>query len=89
MSFSKRQESDAVCYTKPLDSLKRWNDHFFWVDSFACPASFPWNTAKNVSKDPFPKSSEFNAEHYTILVAHPAPFWKYPKPFLCLVEGSG
>ncbi|GJY43923.1 hypothetical protein Tco_0432136 [Tanacetum coccineum] len=51
MSFSKRQGSDAVCYTKPLDSLKNWNDHFFWVDSFACPASFPWHTSKTVSKD--------------------------------------
>nr|GEX55608.1 hypothetical protein [Tanacetum cinerariifolium] len=49
MSFSKRLDSDIVCYTKPLDSLKRWNDHFFWVDSFACPASFPWHTGKNVS----------------------------------------
>nr|GEW25908.1 hypothetical protein [Tanacetum cinerariifolium] len=28
MSFSKRQGTDAVCYTKPLDSLKGWNDHF-------------------------------------------------------------
>ncbi|GJV53001.1 hypothetical protein Tco_1448742 [Tanacetum coccineum] len=79
MSFSKRPGNDAVCYTKPLDSLNNWNDRFFWVDSFACPAS------KGVLKDPFPKSFEFNAEHYAILVAHPAPFHKYPKPFLCLV----
>ncbi|GJY74047.1 hypothetical protein Tco_0478478 [Tanacetum coccineum] len=85
LSFSKRQGNDAVCYTKPLDSLKSWNDHFFWVDAFACPASFPWNTSKSVSKDPFPKSSEFNAEHYATLVAYPAPFHKYPEPFLCLV----
>ncbi|GJS83591.1 hypothetical protein Tco_0750132 [Tanacetum coccineum] len=85
MSFSKRPGSDAVCYTKPLDSLKNWNDHFFSVDSFACPVSFPWSTSKGVSKDPFLKSSEFNAEHYAILVAHPAPFHKYPEPFLCLV----
>nr|GEX12292.1 hypothetical protein [Tanacetum cinerariifolium] len=85
MSFSKRLGSDAVCYTKPLDSLKNWNDHFFWVDAFACPASFPWNTSKGVPKDPFPKSSEFNAEHYATLVALLAPFHKYPKPFLCLV----
>ncbi|GJS23961.1 hypothetical protein Tco_0452593 [Tanacetum coccineum] len=85
MSFSKRQGNDAVCYTKPLDSLKSWNDHFFWVDAFACPASFPWNTSKSVSKDPFPKSSEFNAEHYATLVAYPAPFHKYPEPFLCLI----
>ncbi|GJU63769.1 hypothetical protein Tco_1245604 [Tanacetum coccineum] len=85
MSFSKRPGNDAVCYTKPLDSLKNWNDRFFWVDSFACPASFPWSTSKGVPKDPFPKSSEFDAKHYAILVAHPAPFHKYPEPFLCLV----
>ncbi|GJZ40252.1 hypothetical protein Tco_0586815 [Tanacetum coccineum] len=85
MSFSKHQGNDAVCYTKPLDSLKGWNDHFFWVDAFACPASFPWNTNKSMSKDPFPKCSEYNAEHYATLVAYPAPFHKYPEPFLCLV----
>ncbi|GKC93697.1 hypothetical protein Tco_1159139, partial [Tanacetum coccineum] len=88
MSFSKRPDSDAVCYTKPLDSLKHWNDHFFWVDSFACPTFFSWHTDKNVSRDPFPKSTEFNADHYAILVAHPAPFWKFPEPFLCLVGMS-
>ncbi|GKC43499.1 hypothetical protein Tco_1061221, partial [Tanacetum coccineum] len=85
MSFSKRLGNDAVCYTKPLDSLKNWNDRSFWVDAFACPASFPWNTSKSVPKDPSPKSFEFNAEHYATLVAHPAPFHKYPEPFLCLV----
>ncbi|GKA58098.1 hypothetical protein Tco_0757286 [Tanacetum coccineum] len=85
MSFSRRPGSDAVCYTKPLDSLKGWNEHFFWVDAFACPASFPWHTSKSVLKDPFPKSTEFNAEHYASLVAFPAPFHKYPEPFLCLV----
>ncbi|GJS71471.1 hypothetical protein Tco_0704312 [Tanacetum coccineum] len=66
-------------------SLKSWNDHFFWVDAFACPASFPWNTSKIMSKDPFPRSSEFNAEHYATLVAYSAPFHKYPEPFLYLV----
>ncbi|GKA64917.1 hypothetical protein Tco_0764624 [Tanacetum coccineum] len=88
MSFSKSQGNDTVCYTKPLDSLKGWNDHFFWFDAFACPATFPWHTSKSVSKDPFPKSSEFNAEHYATLVAYPAPFQKYPEPFLCLVGMS-
>ncbi|GJT47909.1 hypothetical protein Tco_0974066 [Tanacetum coccineum] len=58
MSFSKRQGNDAVCYTKPLDSLKSWNDRFFWVDAFACPASFPWNTSKSVSKDPIPQKMD-------------------------------
>ncbi|GJU84706.1 hypothetical protein Tco_1292252 [Tanacetum coccineum] len=68
MSFSKRPDVEGICYSKPIDSLKHWNDHFFWVDSFACPTSFRWHTDKNVSKDPFPKSTEFNAEHYAILV---------------------
>ncbi|GJU87817.1 hypothetical protein Tco_1295363 [Tanacetum coccineum] len=88
MSFSKRSSHDAVCYTKPLDSLKGWNDHFFWVDAFACPASFSWHMGKSMSKDHFHKSTEFNAEHYTSLVAYPAPFHKYPEPFLCLVGMS-
>ncbi|GKD66797.1 hypothetical protein Tco_1308905 [Tanacetum coccineum] len=88
LSHSKHQGNDVVCYTKPIDSLKGWNDHFFWVDAFACPASFSWHTSKSVSEDPFPKSSEFNAEHYATLVAYPASFHKYPKPFLCLVGMS-
>ncbi|GJS64695.1 hypothetical protein Tco_0679259 [Tanacetum coccineum] len=66
-------------------SLKHWNDHFFWVDSFACPASFPWHAGKSVSKDPPPKLTEFNADHYAALVAHPAPFQMFPESFLCLV----
>nr|GEW13672.1 hypothetical protein [Tanacetum cinerariifolium] len=85
MSFSKRLDSDVVCYTKPLDSLKRWNDHFFWVDSFACLASFSWHTDKNVSRDPFTKSTEFSADDYAVLVAHPAQFRTFLEPFLCLI----
>ncbi|GJX28593.1 hypothetical protein Tco_0236672 [Tanacetum coccineum] len=58
-----------VCYTKPIDSLKNWNNRFFWVDSFACPALFRWHTNKSVPKDPPPKPTDFNAEHYATLVA--------------------
>nr|GEU99598.1 transposase (putative), gypsy type [Tanacetum cinerariifolium] len=76
MSFSKRPGTDAVCYTKPLDSLKGWNDHFLWVDTFACPGLFLWHTGKSVSRDVVPKSSEFNAEHYATLVAYHALFHK-------------
>ncbi|GKE12954.1 hypothetical protein Tco_1416505, partial [Tanacetum coccineum] len=38
-----------------------------------------------MSKDHFPKSSEFNAEHYATLVAYLALFHKYLEPFLCLI----
>ncbi|GJX46361.1 hypothetical protein Tco_0271551 [Tanacetum coccineum] len=85
ISFCKRTEGSPVCYTKPIDSLKNWNNRFFWVDSFACPALFRWHTNKSVPKDPPPKPTDFNAEHYATLVAHPAPFQKFPEVFLCLV----
>ncbi|GJT17118.1 hypothetical protein Tco_0875824 [Tanacetum coccineum] len=84
MSFSKRSDNAPVCYMKPLNSLKNGNDHFFWVDSFACPALFPWHTAKNMTRDPAPVAADFNTQDYTTLVAHPSPFRKFPEEFLCL-----
>ncbi|GJX62346.1 hypothetical protein Tco_0295246 [Tanacetum coccineum] len=85
VSFSKRSDHARACYTKPLDSLKNWNNRFFWVDEFACPARFPWHTAKNVVKDHAPIAGDLNPQDYNTLVAHPSPFWKYSEPFLCLV----
>ncbi|GKD91928.1 hypothetical protein Tco_1371765, partial [Tanacetum coccineum] len=52
---------------------------------FACPASFPWHTTKNIIRDPALLATEFNARDYTTLVANPSPFWKFPETFLCLV----
>ncbi|GJU23472.1 hypothetical protein Tco_1156814 [Tanacetum coccineum] len=85
MSFSKCSDNAATCYTKPLDSLKNWNDHFFWVDDFACPAPFPWHTAKNVTRAHAPIAADFNAQDYATLVAHPSPFQNFPEAFLYLV----
>ncbi|GKA40203.1 hypothetical protein Tco_0732796 [Tanacetum coccineum] len=85
MSFSKRSDNAPVCYTKPLDSLKNWSNHFFWVDDFACPTSFSWHTAKHVTRDPDPVAANFNAQDYATLVARPSPFWKFPEAFMCLV----
>ncbi|GJW31519.1 hypothetical protein Tco_0051551 [Tanacetum coccineum] len=41
--FTKRPNVRA-CYSKNLDSVKNWNDHFFWVDEFVVPANarFSW-----------------------------------------------
>nr|GEW61952.1 hypothetical protein [Tanacetum cinerariifolium] len=85
MSFSKRSDNVAVCYTKPLDSLKNWNNRFFWVDDFACLASFPWHTVKHVIRDPAPAAVDFSAQDYATLVTHPSPFRKFLESFLCLV----
>nr|GEW83977.1 hypothetical protein [Tanacetum cinerariifolium] len=60
ISFTKRSDSDAVCYTKPTNSLKY----------------------------PFRKSTEFSADDYAVLVAHPSTFRKFLDPFLCLIKMS-
>ncbi|GJX36312.1 hypothetical protein Tco_0247869 [Tanacetum coccineum] len=85
MSFSKRSETAPVCYTKPLGSLKHWNNNFFWVDCSAFPVFVLWHNNKILKKDPHPTPTEFNAEVCEFLATHPAPFWKFLKSFLCLV----
>ncbi|GJY02162.1 hypothetical protein Tco_0360314 [Tanacetum coccineum] len=69
MSFSKRSDTASVCYTKPLDSLKHWNDIFFWVDASAFSLSVPWH----------------NNIIFDFLATHTASFRKFPEPFLCFV----
>ncbi|GKC33646.1 hypothetical protein Tco_1046030 [Tanacetum coccineum] len=45
MSFSKRPgKNTPQCYTKPLDSLKNWNNCFFWVDEKVFPTVMAWRT---------------------------------------------
>ncbi|GKE44113.1 hypothetical protein Tco_1471397, partial [Tanacetum coccineum] len=78
MSFSKRSDAAPVCHSN-------WNDYFFWVDATAFPLSVPLHKSKTLKKDPFPKPSQYNAEVCNFLRTHTAPFWKFPKPFLCWV----
>ncbi|GJW25571.1 hypothetical protein Tco_0039382 [Tanacetum coccineum] len=85
MSFSKRSDTCPVCYTKPLDSLKNWNDHFFWVDASIFSLSVLWHNNKTLRKDPPPTPAEFNAKVYDYLAHNPAPFKKISEPFLCFV----
>nr|GEW64291.1 hypothetical protein [Tanacetum cinerariifolium] len=48
----KAGEEYPQCYTKPLDSLKNWNNRFFWVDERVFPTVVDWRT--NASKDGMP-----------------------------------
>ncbi|GKC82648.1 hypothetical protein Tco_1138365 [Tanacetum coccineum] len=61
MSFVKRSDAAPVCHCKPLDSVKNWNDHFFWVDSTVFPL-FVSLKIKILSKDPAPKLSQYDAD---------------------------
>nr|GEV03441.1 transposase (putative), gypsy type [Tanacetum cinerariifolium] len=85
MSFSKRAENAPVCYTRPLDSLKNWNDHFFWVDVSVLPHAIPWHSSKTVNKDPHPTHDEFDTDVCNYLADNCAPLRKFLEPFLCLV----
>ncbi|GJZ83707.1 hypothetical protein Tco_0648880 [Tanacetum coccineum] len=40
---------------------------FLWVDEFAWHARFSWHTAKNMTRDPALKATDFSAQDYVIL----------------------
>ncbi|GJW98854.1 hypothetical protein Tco_0180662 [Tanacetum coccineum] len=84
--FTKRPNVRA-CYSKNLDSVKNWNDHFFWVDEFVVPANarFSWFSGSNIVKDRAPAPSEYNVEHVNTLIAQASPFLRFSEEFLCWV----
>ncbi|GJV74115.1 hypothetical protein Tco_1494110 [Tanacetum coccineum] len=84
--FTKRPNVRA-CYSKNLDYVKNWNDHFFWVDEFVVPANarFSWFSGTNIVKDRAPVPFEYNVEHVNTLIAQASPFLRFPEEFLCWV----
>nr|GEX75739.1 hypothetical protein [Tanacetum cinerariifolium] len=84
MSFSKRPEKNTPqCYTKPLDSLKNWNNRFFWVDERVFSTVVDWRT--NAPKDGMPAVSTYSIEAVRALDTHRTPIQKQPEMLLCLV----
>nr|GEU52173.1 hypothetical protein [Tanacetum cinerariifolium] len=84
MSFSKRPEKNTPqCYTKPLDSLKNWNNRFFWVDERVFPTVVDWRT--NALKDEMPTESTYSVEAVRALDTHRTHIQKQPEMLLCLV----
>nr|GEV36145.1 hypothetical protein [Tanacetum cinerariifolium] len=60
MSFSKRpMENTPRCYTKPLDSLKNWNNRYFWVDEKVFLTVVDWRT--NAPKDEMSSADSYSA----------------------------
>nr|GEW68588.1 transposase (putative), gypsy type [Tanacetum cinerariifolium] len=70
--------------SNPLIPLKIGTIISSGVDDFVFLA-FLWHTTKHVTRDPDPAAADFNAQDYATLVAHPSPFQKFSKAFLCLV----
>nr|GEV51774.1 hypothetical protein [Tanacetum cinerariifolium] len=84
MSFSKRPgKNTPQCYTKPLDSLKNWNNRFFWVDERVFPTVVDWRT--NAPKDGMPAVSMYSIEVVRALDTHRTPIQKQPEMLLCIV----
>ncbi|GJV10562.1 hypothetical protein Tco_1352103 [Tanacetum coccineum] len=84
MSFSKRPGKNTPrCYTKPLDSLKNWNNRFFWVDERIFLTVVDWRT--NAPKDEMPAANSYFAADVTVLDTHCTPIQKQPEALLCLV----
>nr|GEV80330.1 hypothetical protein [Tanacetum cinerariifolium] len=64
----KAGEEYPQCYTKPLDSLKNWNNRFFWVDECVFPTVVEWRT--NASKDRMPTSGTYSVDAVRVLDTH-------------------
>nr|GEW18300.1 hypothetical protein [Tanacetum cinerariifolium] len=84
MSFSKRPgKNTSRCYTKPLDSLKNWNNRFFLVDDRVFPAVANWRTS--APKDQMPPVGSYFTANVTSLNTRRTPIQKQPEALLCLV----
>ncbi|GKC73792.1 hypothetical protein Tco_1119675 [Tanacetum coccineum] len=84
MSFSKRPEKNTPqCYTKPLDSLKNWNNRFFWVDERVFPTIVEWRAS--APKDGLPKVNTYRAEDVEMLNTRRTSIQKQSELLLCLV----
>ncbi|GJW62959.1 hypothetical protein Tco_0114843 [Tanacetum coccineum] len=57
------------CYTKPLDSLKNWNNRFFWVDEKVFPTVVAWRMT--ATKDDKPQANTYSIVDVATLDTHP------------------
>nr|GEV15027.1 hypothetical protein [Tanacetum cinerariifolium] len=67
---------------KPLDSLKNWNNRFFWVDERVFPTIVDWRTS--APKDGMPAENTYSTEAVMILNTHRTPIQKQPEALLFL-----
>ncbi|GKC73411.1 hypothetical protein Tco_1119294, partial [Tanacetum coccineum] len=84
-SFAKRSLSAPSCLSKPLDFIKNWADHFFWVDSKVFPISIPLYMGGVLEKDLTLHLTALQEQVVQVLSSNKAPFRRYPECFLVLV----
>ncbi|GKB22548.1 hypothetical protein Tco_0861949 [Tanacetum coccineum] len=64
---------------KPLDSLKNWNNKFFWVDERVFPTMVAWRIS--APKDSMPLEGTYSVEDVAILNARRTPIQNNQKPY--------
>ncbi|GKA43367.1 hypothetical protein Tco_0736091, partial [Tanacetum coccineum] len=69
--------------SKPLDSLKNWNNRFFWVDEKVFPTVVDWR--ESAPKDEKPAEGSYSVEDVARLDTRRTPIQKQPEALLCLV----
>nr|GEX37343.1 hypothetical protein [Tanacetum cinerariifolium] len=79
-----RRGPTPCCLLKKINSLKNWNDQFFWIDASICPIFVPWYTGASVLKDPLSSDNRVNVELLALLDHHCTIIRWYPKIFLYL-----
>ncbi|GKD40579.1 hypothetical protein Tco_1260786, partial [Tanacetum coccineum] len=86
LSFSKRGGADdPCCYSKTFDTLKNWNNRFFWIDALVCPLSTSWFSGTSVVMDPLPVDKAVDIPCVELLNENRTLIRKYPETFLCFV----
>ncbi|GKA11391.1 hypothetical protein Tco_0690937 [Tanacetum coccineum] len=84
MSFAKRPGKDTPqCYVKPLDSLKNWNNRFFWVDERVFPTPVAWRSS--APRDNKPTADSYSKADVATLDTHRTSFGQQPEDLLYLV----
>ncbi|GJS83239.1 hypothetical protein Tco_0749780 [Tanacetum coccineum] len=84
MSFAKHPRKDTPqCYVKPLDSLKNWNNRFFWVDERVFPTPVAWRSS--APRDNKPTADSYSEADVATLNTHRTSFGQQPEDLLCLV----
>ncbi|GJQ89427.1 hypothetical protein Tco_0000566 [Tanacetum coccineum] len=84
MSFAKRPGKDTPqCYVKSLDSLKNWNNRFFWVDERVFPTPMAWRSS--APRDKKPTADNYFEADVATLNTHRTSFGQQHEDLLCLV----
>ncbi|GKB75433.1 hypothetical protein Tco_0942328, partial [Tanacetum coccineum] len=84
-SSSRGGVGDPCCYSKKFDSLKNWNNRFFWIDASVCPLSTSWFNGTFIVKDPLPVDEAVDLPCVELLNENRTLIRKYPETFLCFL----